>query len=90
MKKMYQLMMMFAMMGTSLDQNYGSVKHKKALTDAEWEEIRAKAKSKRLERLKNQGVRLYAKDGISVIARDDKNAIRKINRVKEMLKEIDA
>ena len=81
-------MMMFAMMGTSLDQNYYSIKHEQALTDAEWAEIRAKAKAKRLERLKNQGVRLYAKDGISVIARDDKNAIRKINRIKEMLKEI--
>ena len=90
MKKMYQLMMMFAMMGTSLDQNYYSIKHEQALTDCEWEEIRAKAKAKRLERLKNQGFRLYAKDGISVIARDDKNAIRKINRIKEMLKEIDA
>ena len=87
---MYQLMMMFAMMGASLDQNYGSFKHRNALTDTEWAEIRAKAKAKRLERLKNQGVRLYAKDGISVIARDDKNAIRKINRIKEMLKEIDA
>ncbi len=81
-------MMMFAMMGTSLDQNYGSVKHRNALTGCELEEIRAKAKAKRLECLKNQGVRLYAKDGISVIARDDKNAIRKINRIKEMLKEI--
>ena len=87
---MYQLMMMFAMMGTSLDQNYGSIKHKQALTDAEWAEIRAKAKAKRLERLKNQGVRLYAKDGISVIARDDKNAIRKINRIKKILKGIEA
>lgn len=87
---MYQLMMMFAMMGTSLDQNYGSIKHKQALTDAELAEIRAKAKAKRLERLKNQGVRLYAKDGISVIARDDKNAIRKINRIKKILKGIEA
>ena len=82
-RKMYQMMMSFAMMGMMFD--YLPMDHKFDLTEEDLKYLNEAAQQKRKERLLQRGAKEWNIDGIIVIARNLKNAKRKVNNFLQKL-----
>lgn len=77
--KMYQMLMMMAMMG-AMNPDMGQ--HYEKLTPEDIAEIKRVYEQKKIERMKKRGMKEFSIDGFKVLALNEKNAIRKINKLK--------
>ena len=85
MRKMAQLMMMFAAMGAMMPDLHGGHNYREELTPEELAEIESARKRKALERRKQQGLKEFNIDGIKIWALNEKNAVRKVGKLKQEL-----
>ena len=82
---MYKYMMMLAAMGTMMDINATPNEIEiKELTNDEIEEIKRVRSAKVKMLMLKRGMSEYTIDGITVIALNENNAIRKVKRIKAM------
>ena len=83
MKKIYELLAMFAMMGIDAPEN---ISHKQIkLNPEEIEELKNLRTAGILKRKLNRGLKEWTFNNITVIALNKKNALRKINNIKILL-----
>ena len=85
MKKMAQLMMMFAAMGAMMPDSFSGHNYKEELTPEELEEIERVRRQNALKRKKKQGMKEFNIDGIKIWALNEKNAVRKVSKLKQEL-----
>jgi len=85
MKSLYKLAMMYALMGIMLPVEYGANSTNPPLTPEEMEEIRKIREQKALERAKKRGLKEWNIQGIKVIALNWKNAVRKAEKIRELI-----
>ena len=85
MKKLHSLMMMYAAMGAMMPFSEHYEEAQRQLTPEELAEIERVREQKALERKKKNGLKEWNIDGIIVIALNKKNAVRKAERIKELL-----
>ena len=85
MKKMAQLMMMFAAMGAMIPDSFSGHNYREELTPEELAEIERVRLQKALERKKQQGLKEFNIDGIRIWALNEKNAVRKVGKLKQEL-----
>ena len=83
--EMYKMMLMMAMMGSM--SSPGS-HHWEELTAEDIAEIKRVREASKLNRMKKRGMKEWDMDGFTVLALNEKNAIRKINNLKDKLKTI--
>lgn len=83
-KSMYQTLMSFALMGAMFDSDSGR-RFSQELTPADLEYFKELAKRKQKEIKLQTGCKEFTIDGITVIALNEKNAIRKVNAIKKQL-----
>lgn len=81
-------MMMYAAMGCMMPSSERYEEAQKQLTSEELAEIERVRKAKALQRKKNQGLKEWSIDGVKVVALNKKNAVRKANRIKELINKI--
>jgi len=88
MKKLYHLMMMYAMMGMSMPSHLVSTDSPmfRELTPEELAHLARIRAQKHAERLKNKGLKEFTIDGITVMALNKKNALRRISKIIELTK----
>lgn len=85
MKKIAQLMMMFAAMGAMMPDSFGGRNYREELTPEELAQIERVREQKALERKKQQGLKEFNIDGIKIWALNEKNAIRKAGKLRQKL-----
>lgn len=84
-KSHFKTLMAFAMMGIMLSDP--SMGHRFEITQEELEKLKQIAALKRKQRLLERGVKEWNINGIIVLARDDKNAKRKVENIIQELKQ---
>ena len=84
MSKIYGLAMAYAMMGTLMPP---WMRHDIELTEEQKEYIKKIREEKAKERKLQRGLKEWNIDGIKVIALNEKNAIRKANKIKKLMED---
>jgi len=78
-------MMAFATMGAMMPDSFGRQNYKEELTPEELAQIERVRLQKALERKKQQGLKEFNIDGIRIWALNEKNAVRKVGKLKQEL-----
>ena len=85
MKAIYSQLMMLAMAGSFIEQDYYNKPAINKLSFEEIQQLQIRASINRKHRLLKRGNKEFTIDGITVIALNNKNAIRKVNNIKKQL-----
>lgn len=83
---MFRMLMGLTLLGIGFDGSNN--KQIIELTPEEREELKQISAQKRMEQLKKQGVKQWTIDGVTVVARDRRNAERKVNNILKQIKSI--